>query len=487
MEGNGRRSQYVKKNHWLLAALSAALLLAGIFPHPGLGLSWLAFFPLFYLAFDSDCRPASLFFFTLIVGIAYFGMELSWILLFETWIYFALLGCVILIFPLYFVILRFLTHRVSGGLPKILTAVFLWFAVQKLYSLTPIGTAGLEIPFDAPLPFLQIASLAGIAGWEVVVIGLSAAGACFLRKRCLTHALWFLIFVGIFGLTLFWGNRPLKADDAGRISVALIQHNLPMSGNWRITHQDEIPDSFRELAMEAAGKDPDLIIFPLYTFPEDILRNPEFFMRLARETETHILVASHIPTTPNENLLAAFREGLFDAALLYSPDGRLIDHYQAFAAPPFREIGEVTAQEYKVLESPFGKLGILLCYEDTNPEIAKQAVQKGAEVLIALSNPGHFTSTHLPYYHLFQDRLRAIETRRSLARVSPNGYSAILDPKGKILEKSQLDEREIVYGELTRNRTVTPYVGQPDWFSYVTFLWLAGMMILNISPNIRKL
>jgi apolipoprotein N-acyltransferase len=177
------------------------------------------------------------------------------------------------------------------------------------------------------------------------------------------------------------------------------------------------------------------------------LRQPRFFLDLARETNSGILVASQIPKTEGQTVL---QSGFMNMAVLYSPDGEIAGQYQAVQPPPFagsKPIREHTSPEYKVIDSPLGKLGILLCYEDSIPVVARKAVKAGAEILIALSNPGFFTTTHMPYYHLKQSQLRAIESGRQVIRVSANGYTAHIDSTGKVLQKSRLSTKEILYVE----------------------------------------
>ncbi len=72
-------------------------------------------------------------------------------------------------------------------------------------------------------------------------------------------------------------------------------------------------------------------------------------------------------------------------------------------------------------------------------------MKAGADILVALSNPGMFSNTPMPYYHLQQDQLRVIETKLPLARVSPNGYSSFIDPTGRIIQKTLLDTEDILY------------------------------------------
>ena len=83
-----------------------------------------------------------------------------------------------------------------------------------------------------------------------------------------------------------------------------------------------------------------MTVFPLYSFPDDALRSPEFFAGLAQETRAWILVATYIPQQAGESITGGF----FDEALLYSPEGKLADYYQAVQAPPFRDVSETTGK-----------------------------------------------------------------------------------------------------------------------------------------------
>ncbi|HLD50274.1 MAG TPA: apolipoprotein N-acyltransferase, partial [bacterium] len=315
----------------------------------------------------------------------------------------------------------------------------LWFVFHKIYSLTSLGTSGIEAPFYGSLALMQLAAFGGFGTLSSLFIGFSAGIAAFWKERNLSNGIWTLLFAALLFGAYFWGEGRLKMEDRLNFRVALIQHNLPISGKWNFENPEGIRKKYRELALEASKGKPSLIVFPLYNFPGDPSRKPDFFTALAREIGSHILIAAYIPEKEGGNI----SKGFYDTAILYSPDGKIAGEYQAVQSPPFRQIFEKTGKEYHLLETPFGKIGVLLCYEDSSPRLARMAVEKGADILIALSNPGHFTSTHLPYYHLMQDRLRAIETRRFVARVSANGYSAIIDPRGKVLKKSALNEEII--------------------------------------------
>jgi apolipoprotein N-acyltransferase len=233
-----------------------------------------------------------------------------------------------------------------------------------------------------------------------------------------------------------------KKETQHPIKMALVQHNLPFLEEWRIDHPSEVKSKYETLALEAAKQHPDIIIFPQYTFPEDIYRSPGFFTELAKKTKSYILVASHVPAEAGKSILDF---GFMNLALLFTPEGKLLGKYQAVEEAPFGEVRQQSAKKYQVMETPFGKLGILLCYEDVTSKAAKEAMNAGAEVLVSLSNPGMFLDTHMPYYYLQQDQLRVMETKLPLVRVSPNGYSAFINKTGQIVQKTHLNTETVLY------------------------------------------
>lgn len=433
--------------NWLLTGISALLLLAGIHPLDLYWLAWFAFLPLFIILFDATCSARALVFKTLCIGLVYYGIGLYWILLFDWKSYCLALLVTAPVFAIYFVVLRLLQSKIKNSLVLVLIAPLMWGLIQTAYAMSPIGAIAIEVPFYAPLPFFQIAKVAGFAALPFLILGLNICLALAIQKRTISAVFGAIIFSFALTGVFFWGKAELKKSYPAPLNWAVIQHNLPVSGKWRLEHPLFVRSKYRELALEAAKEKPSMIIFPLYSFPDDALRNPEFFSGLAKETNTWILVATYIPQKEGESIT----RGFFDAALLYSPEGKLVDHYRAVKAPPFRQISEQNESQYKILQTPFGKLGILLCYEDALPRVAHEAVKNGADILIALSNPGFFSSTWMPYYHFMQDRLRAIETERFVVRASSNGYSGVIDPKGRILSQSELDREQILHVTVGRH------------------------------------
>lgn len=245
---------------------------------------------------------------------------------------------------------------------------------------------------------------------------------------------------------IVWGHNRLSTitQPLGK-KIALVQHNLPLGDPWADEHTAEILQTYESSALEAAASKPDLIIFPFYDLPQDPERNPEWPQKLSAQIGIPIILGAHIPVTSRDKL---FSDGYHSKLFYFHPEAIESKIYEAVRGVPFQPIPEKTASEYTLLETPSGKIGGLICYEDTRPKIADKARHMGAELLVSLSNPGHFQKTMIPRYHLIQDQLRAIETGLPLVRVSANGFSAFIDSRGRILQKTELSERKILVPQI---------------------------------------
>jgi apolipoprotein N-acyltransferase len=88
----------------------------------------------------------------------------------------------------------------------------------------------------------------------------------------------------------------------------------------------------------------------------------------------------------------------------------------------------------------------LICYDAVDPALARDAVRRGAELLVTLSNDSWFPGgAHL---HLAVSTFRSLETRRAQARVTNTGVSALISPTGELLATAGVHERRALVGEL---------------------------------------
>jgi apolipoprotein N-acyltransferase len=86
-------------------------------------------------------------------------------------------------------------------------------------------------------------------------------------------------------------------------------------------------------------------------------------------------------------------------------------------------------------------LGVLICYEAIFPQIARETVSRGAQVLINITNDAWYGDTGGPYQHLEISRWRAIEFRVPLVRAANTGISAVFDAAGEECARLALNTR----------------------------------------------
>jgi apolipoprotein N-acyltransferase len=149
--------------------------------------------------------------------------------------------------------------------------------------------------------------------------------------------------------------------------------------------------------------------------------------------------------------------------------GGFVDRYDKVRLMPLAEDDEFAwlsrsraatysrgASVHGLAASP-ARLGILLCSEVMFPDLARLQASHGAEVLANLSNDSWFGSVVPARFQLSLASMRAIETRRYLMRATIGGFSAIIDPTGRIEAVSRFDAGEVVRGAVRRSQILTPY------------------------------
>jgi apolipoprotein N-acyltransferase len=381
------------------------------------------------------------------LGLAFFGSYLAWIPLYATRIYIIIIALSALFVGIFGCICAWTHQKISAHHDRASQwlLIFLppcaWTLTSMLFTLTPLKPHGEQIGLLLVPYFPRMVQAIGLKGLAFSILFLNAL---LVQTPLLKSRIRLFLWVGlifIFG----WGAFPIQSAGPSEspLNVSIVQHNFPIESQWRTQHQNDIMSFYRD-SVTAESKLSDVVIFPQYGLPVDVVRKPSFFKNLSKIENTSILLGTYIPKKAGGALLSGERT---NSAVLFTPDGN-VHEYQATTPPPFRNIGQVYGIERKTLSVGPLQVGILLCYEDVVPRETVLWVENGAEALIALSNPGHFVGTLLPYYHLLHDQARALESGRFVLRASPNGYSAIIDSSGNITQKTDLNKQGVLRGRV---------------------------------------
>ena len=119
------------------------------------------------------------------------------------------------------------------------------------------------------------------------------------------------------------------------------------------------------------------------------------------------------------------------------------------------------------------KVGAQICYESLFPEISIDLANKGAQVIVNVTNDSWYGPWQEPYQHLYPTLIRAVETRRPLIRSTNTGISTTVLASGEILRTSPLHREWSHVFEI-------PYASQPKITLYQAFPWLLPLVVFML-------
>ncbi len=136
------------------------------------------------------------------------------------------------------------------------------------------------------------------------------------------------------------------------------------------------------------------------------------------------------------------------------------------------------------------KAAPIICYESVFGRFVTGYVKNGAQALFIITNDGWWKNTNGYIQHLHYASLRAIETRRPVARAANTGISCFTDLRGRITTESGWWSPAIIRGEIVPENRITPYVKYGDYLLNISVLTsiimlLTIFVILPVRKKIR--
>ena len=126
-------------------------------------------------------------------------------------------------------------------------------------------------------------------------------------------------------------------------------------------------------------------------------------------------------------------------------------------------------------------IGCAVCYESVYGEYYTDYIRKGARAMAIITNDAWWGNTPGYRQHLSYASLRAIETRRAIARCANTGISAIIGPSGKIVSETEWWTPAILQGRIPLRDDITFFVAHGDITGRVcTFLFILLLLALVV-------
>jgi apolipoprotein N-acyltransferase len=132
------------------------------------------------------------------------------------------------------------------------------------------------------------------------------------------------------------------------------------------------------------------------------------------------------------------------------------------------------------------KVAPCICYESVYGEFLNRFIANGANVIFVITNDGWWGNTAGHRQHMLFSVIRAIETRRSIARSANTGISCFINQRGDISQRTAYWVPAVIRQKINANDKITFYVRYGDYIGRIFLLVAALFALLTISTSIRK-
>lgn len=130
----------------------------------------------------------------------------------------------------------------------------------------------------------------------------------------------------------------------------------------------------------------------------------------------------------------------------------------------------------------------VICYESIYGEYVTDYIKNGAEVIFIITNDGWWDNTPGHRQHLVYGRLRAIETRRSIARSANTGISCFINQRGDISQPAKWWEEAVISQSINKNSEITFYSKHGDYIARAAvFISLILLLWTIIKSRLNKI
>ena len=418
-----------------------------------------------------------------------------------------------------------LYHYTSKRASKVLAYTLLaatWVATEYLYTSAEV----LSFPwltlgngFSGDVWAVQWYSLTGVFGGSLWVVLSNIA----IFETVVNRGVWRIVRAAavvvvpiVVSLAMYWSYEPA----AESVEVSILQPNVDcyeekFSGSERAQTKNII-----ELLAQVPSSS-QVAVLPETALPERLDDDEplegriigEFASIIQREHPATMLVTGATtikqydsqtkPTFTARETWGGYYD-VYNSAVAVNADGEQNLHHKmrlviGVEAMPFTgfldkfvDLGGITGQlgrndKATVFDKGGVNYGPAICYEGIYGDCFARFAREGAEVMLVMSNDGWWGNT--PGHRRLFDycRLRAIETRRAIARSANTGVSGFINARGDVIQSLGWEKRGVLTQSIEVREEITPYVTYGDWVGRMSLLVaLLGVLYYSAYSIKRK-
>ena len=267
---------------------------------------------------------------------------------------------------------------------------------------------------------------------------------------------------------IFGAVRMRQTDEiaarAPRLKVGLVQPNFAYTIDGEFSRDEALHQltALQEQSRRLEREGAQLLVWSEGSFPIAVPRN--FSADFSADSLAMIRRGFSVPTLIGAEMYDAAREDAFNSAILLDRNGNVAGRYDkvrllAFgeyvpgieAFPWLRKLLPEGAGRFTAgtgpgvisLQGPNGatwRLGPVICYEDILQGFLRGVGQLHPDLLVNLTSDSWFGADTEPWEHLALAVFASVELRVSMVRAVNSGVSALIDPNGRVTQKTYADD-----------------------------------------------
>lgn len=335
--------------------------------------------------------------------------------------------------------------------------VFVEWMISWIFSGLPWGLIGYAL--SNFLTLIQFADLTGIFGLSFVVIYIGSSFYNFLCNeqrgdfytRLLT-SIMMIIAITVYGFVKIKNNP----TEFSLISARLVQPSIPQTEKW--DPQEFWQNLDLQVALSKRPGEPDLIIWS-----EAALVGP-YNVKSIWDTilpvfsnDKQILITGAVSSNNKTNEELEIYSSMIG---LKQNATKIFEYHKSHLVPfgeymPLKTILPLKKITHGIVDYTQGKreniyvdrlkfaFQPLICYESIFTSEVKTS-NRNVDVIINITNDAWYGNSSGPYQHFEISRMRSVENGLPMLRTANNGISAFIDPIGRVLNKTDLNETTII-------------------------------------------
>jgi apolipoprotein N-acyltransferase len=474
--------------------------------------AWFA--PLFLLRFVRTQRALPGLLLAWLVRAVVAAVVLQGIILYPNIVYYPLVVLLTGLTMLPYLADRLITPRL-GGFFATLVFPLAYTTIEYLGSFGPFGTFySIANTQYGDLPLLQVVSVTGIWGitflitWFAAVVNWAwARGFVWRQVRAgalLYAAILAVVFLAGSARLVFFPPQATPVRIAGisasQAAVATFNRQLPQATlslleSGKATQADRaiarsafttLDDGLLALSQQEARAGAKIVVWPEASpTGANILQEDEPALIqqagvLARESGIYLDMGLGV-------FLPDIGKGPFlkDEAILLDPAGHVVWTYEkTHPAPGEQGLFVPSNGKIPTIESPYGRLANVICFDADFPGTVRQAGQAGVDLLLVPSDDWQAIDP----YHTQVSTFRAIENGFSEVRQASKGLSMEVDYEGHVLSSSDYftTNQQVLVANVPVQGVRTIYAVIGDLFAWLCIIGLVALIGLAIMRSRKR-